>query len=94
MRVLIGYDVCTLEREGRKRLRMAAQACKDYGTRVQKSLFECTLSDRHWVDLEARLMGIIDPDEDSLRIYYIDSDTRVEHHGLAKPIDLTDTLII
>lgn len=94
MRVLIGYDVSTTEREGQKRLRSIAQACKDFGTRVQKSLFECVLQERHWIDLENRLLAIMRPDEDSLRIYFLDGDTKVVHHGRAKPVDLQDALII
>lgn len=93
MRILIGYDVCTLEAEGRRRLRRICQACKDYGKRVQKSLFEVDVAQRHWVELKDRLLGIMYAEEDSLRFYFLDDDTRVEHFGQAKPVDLDGPLI-
>lgn len=41
MFVLVTYDVKTSDPEGTKRLRRVAKACKDYGQRVQFSVFEC-----------------------------------------------------
>ena len=48
MLILIAYDVSTTDRAGQRRLRRVARACKDYGTRVQKSLFECQLGKTQW----------------------------------------------
>ena len=45
MRLLITYDVATRDAAGEKRLRRVARACEDYGVRVQKSVFECTVGD-------------------------------------------------
>ena len=39
MFVLITYDVSTVDKKGARRLRRVAQACKDYGQRVQNSVF-------------------------------------------------------
>ena len=41
MHVLISYDVSTETAAGLRRLRKVAQACQDFGQRVQKSMFEC-----------------------------------------------------
>ena len=35
MLIVVAYDVATETKEGRRRLRRVAQACKDYGQRVQ-----------------------------------------------------------
>lgn len=93
---LVCYDVATESKAGRRRLRRVAQACKDYGVRVQKSVFECSLSDAEWVRLRSRLLKECDMDEDSLRIYPLDQGTaeRVEHFGVAKPPDLDGALIV
>src|ERR1039457_6264727 len=56
MFVVVAYDVSTETRAGRRRLRRVAQACKDYGQRVQKSVFECILREADWVKLRHRLM--------------------------------------
>lgn len=96
MMVLITYDVSTVDREGERRLRRVAQACKDYGIRVQKSVFECQVGEKEWVRLRARLLDEIDPAQDSLRFYFLDAAAklRIEHHGTAKPIDPTEPLIL
>jgi len=95
MLVLITYDVCTIESTGRRRLRRVAQACKDYGVRVQKSVFECKVSQKDWLLLRARLLEEMKVSEDSVRFYFIDEDNamRTEHHGALKPTDLTEPLI-
>ena len=95
MLILITYDVSTVEKPGRRRLRRIAQACEDYGTRIQKSVFECQVGQTEWVQLKDRLLREIKTEEDSLRFYYLDETAkqRIEHHGVEKPIDLTEPLI-
>jgi CRISPR-associated protein Cas2 len=96
MLILITYDVSTVEKSGRRRLRRVAQACEDYGTRVQKSVFECQVGKSEWVLLRSRLLTEIKPDEDSLRFYFLDETarSRIEHHGIKEPLDLTEPLIL
>lgn len=96
MFVLITYDVATLEKAGQRRLRRVARACEDYGTRVQKSVFECQLGQKEWVQLRERLLREIRVEEDSLRLYFLDEKAvqRTEHHGADKPVDLTEPLVL
>ncbi len=96
MMVLIAYDVSTVEPAGRRRLRRVAQACKDYGVRVQKSVFECQVGQKEWIQLRHRLLTEHKASEDSLRFYFLDETAlkRTEHHGVAQPIDLNDALIL
>lgn len=96
MLVLVTYDVSTVEKPGRRRLRRVAQACEDYGTRVQKSVFECQVGQQEWVLLRDRLLREIEKNEDSLRFYFLDEKAvqRIEHHGSGKPIDLSEPLIL
>ncbi|MGO9245923.1 MAG: CRISPR-associated endonuclease Cas2 [Verrucomicrobiia bacterium] len=96
MLILVTYDVSTVEKEGRRRLRRVAQACKDYGTRVQKSVFECQLGQKEWAQLRGRLLQEMDTGQDSLRFYFLDETAikRTEHHGVAKPVDLTEPLML
>ncbi len=86
MMVLICYDVSTVKPSGQKRLYKIAKTCKDYGQRVQNSVFECNLEPAKWEQLKGKLFDIYNPDEDSLRFYFLGSNwkRRVEHHG-AKP---------
>lgn len=96
MLILVTYDVSTVEKPGVKRLRRVAQACEDYGVRVQKSVFECQVGQKEWVFLRDRLLREIKSDEDSLRFYFLDEKAvqRIEHHGVDKPINLSEPLIL
>jgi CRISPR-associated protein Cas2 len=96
MLILVTYDVSTVDKAGTRRLRRVAQACEDYGTRVQKSVFECQVGQKEWALLRARLLKEFKADEDSLRFYFLDEKAaqRIEHHGAAKPVDLTEPLIL
>lgn len=96
MLVLVTYDVSTVEKAGHRRLRRVARVCEDYGTRVQKSVFECQVGQKEWVQLRDRLLTEYKADEDSLRFYFLDEAAvrRTEHHGVDKPIDLTEPLIL
>ncbi len=96
MLVLITYDVRVVTVEGRRRLRNIAKTCKDYGMRVQNSVFECEVEPAQFTMLKNELMEIYDPEEDSLRFYFLGKKgrQRVEHMG-AKPVEdsLRDPLI-
>lgn len=96
MLILVTYDVATAEKAGQKRLRRVAQCCEDYGVRVQKSVFECQVGQKEWVELRHRLLSEIDEKKDSLRFYFLDetAKTKIEHHGADKPMDLMDPLIL
>ncbi len=96
MVVVVAYDVSTTEAAGRRRLRRVARACEDYGVRVQKSVFECQVGQTEWIRLRDRLLSEYKAGEDSLRFYFLDETEvqRTEHHGVAKPVDLTEPLIL
>ncbi len=96
MLILVTYDVSTVEKPGLRRLRRVARACEDYGTRVQKSVFECQVGQKEWVQLRDRLLREIKDKEDSLRFYFLDEKAagRTEHHGVNQPVDLTEPLIL
>ena len=96
MLVLVTYDVSLRQPGGARRLRRVARACQDYGQRVQFSVFEIEVDPARWAALKARLEGLIDPAQDSLRYYLLGANwrRRVEHVG-AKPVtDLGGPLIV
>lgn len=95
MVVLACYDVNTQTSAGRRRLRQIADACQDFGTRVQFSIFECHVSPAQWVELRNRLLKTMEPKEDSIRFYFLDERAmkRTEHHGVRVPIDVHGPLI-
>ncbi len=65
--------------------------------RVQNSVFECEVDPAHFAILKNELSEIFNPEEDSLRFYFLGKKGRqkVEHLG-AKPVkdSLRDPLIV
>lgn len=96
MFVLVSYDVKTSELGGSRRLRRVAKACKDYGQRVQFSVFECLVDPAQWTRFRQRLLEEIDMEKDSLRFYFLGANWRnkVEHVGAKKSFDQEGPLII
>ena len=96
MFVLVTYDVKTSDPGGAKRLRRVAKACRDYGQRVQFSVFECIVDPAQWTKLRQRLINEIEEEVDSLRFYFLGSNwkRRVEHVGAKPGIDQEGPLIV
>ncbi len=96
MFVLVTYDVSLTEEGGQRRLRRVARACKDYGQRVQYSVFECLVDPAQWTMLRQRLIDEIDPEQDSLRFYFLGSNwrRRVEHVGAKPALDQEGLLLM
>jgi CRISPR-associated protein Cas2 len=95
MLVVVSYDVSTSDPDGPKRLRRVAKTCKNYGQRVQKSVFECVVDPEQWTRLKLRLLSVYNPERDSLRFYFLGSNyrNRIEHHGSDTVVDLEGPLL-
>lgn len=83
MMVLVTYDIRTESEGGEKRLQRVAKVCKNYGQRVQKSVFECLVDPAQWTAMRQRLINEIKTEEDSLRFYFLGKNWkgRMEHVG-------------
>jgi CRISPR-associated protein Cas2 len=96
MLIVVSYDVATSTDGGARRLRRIAKECKNFGRRVQKSVFECQLDPTMWATFKLRLLKIYDPSEDSLRFYFLGSNWHgdIEHHGANPPSDPDAPIIV
>ncbi len=83
MLTVITYDVNTEDAAGRKRLRKVAKHCVNYGQRVQNSVFECVADAATMTHIREELLGLIDPEKDSLRLYSMGNNYqgKIEHIG-------------
>ena len=63
---VISYDI----KDDKRRMRVF-KLMRNFGTRVQFSVFECILSDEKTNELVKKIGEIIKTDEDSIRMYYI-----------------------
>lgn len=88
MWIVVCYDVNTEERQGRKRLRRVAQVCKNFGQRVQKSVFECQVNEMKFEELRRKLLREIKLEEDNLRFYRLTEprEKHVETYGMTRMV--------
>jgi len=96
MYILITYDVDTVSEMGQKRLRRVARICKDYGQRVQNSVFECEVTEAQYAKLKDALSSVMDKSLDSIRFYHLNrnEDRRVETVGRETSFNISDALIL
>ncbi|RME46060.1 MAG: CRISPR-associated endonuclease Cas2 [Deltaproteobacteria bacterium] len=64
--MVVSYDIP----DDRRRARLH-KTLKDFGTRVQFSVFECLLTEAQSSELRRRIEAIIDPNEDHVRFYFL-----------------------
>ena len=96
MMYLIAYDVNTETGSGKTRLRKIAKECENFGQRVQKSVFECSLDADQYRMLKEKLVSIMDEKTDNLRFYNLGNNYRskVEKFGSKITYQPDDLLII
>jgi CRISPR-associated protein Cas2 len=82
--IVVSYDIP----DDRRRSRLA-HALKDWGDRVQLSVFECLLQVDDLVKLRARILTLIDLEKDNVRIYALCETCRnkITVHGKARLTD-------
>lgn len=96
MEILVTYDVATDTPAGQRRLRQVARVCLDFGQRVQKSVFECSVNELQYERLRQQLLKRIDEEEDSLRIYRLQTPKEqfIEHYGIRREVDFRGPLVV
>ncbi|NLW88784.1 MAG: CRISPR-associated endonuclease Cas2 [Clostridiaceae bacterium] len=96
MMTIVSYDVSTVDKLGRSRLRKVAKICQNYGQRVQNSVFEIFLDYAGFLKVKSELLKVIDDKADSLRFYYLGEkwDKRVEHFGIKDSYNPEGPLIV
>lgn len=96
MWVVVCYDVNTETNDGCRRLRRVAQVCKNYGQRVQKSVFECQVDDIKFEKLRNALLNEVSVKQDSLRIYRLTEPrkNKVEEYGNKKALLFDDETLV
>lgn len=96
MWIVVCYDVNTETREGRRRLRRVAQICKNYGQRVQKSVFECQVDEMKFEQLRKKLLKEIELELDNLRLYRLTEprEKRVEQYGAVRTVFFDEEALV
>jgi len=89
--VIVSYDVV----DDRKRTRIA-KLLKDYGERVQKSVFECRIDDRRYLKMKEGIGKLMDWELDSVRYYILCAGCvrNVEVSGLGVVRDEEEVIVV
>lgn len=66
MYVVVSYDI----RNNQRRTKVH-KILKSYGQWMQYSVFECDLTETQYAKLRARLNRLIQPEQDSIRFYFL-----------------------
>jgi CRISPR-associated protein Cas2 len=96
MLVLVTYDICMEDLEGKRRLRRVAKHCLNYGVRVQNSVFECRVDAAQLVQLKHLIRSEMDEAHDSVRFYVLGNryQNKVEHYGVSPAPSMDEPLIL
>lgn len=96
MWVVVCYDVNTETRDGRRRLRRVAQVCKNYGQRVQKSVFECQVDEMKFEQLRRKLLKEVKLELDNLRIYRLTEprERYAEQYGVVRTVFFDEETLV
>lgn len=89
MFVVVAYDITDDER----RLKVS-QLLANFGERVQKSVFECEISEAQFARLQGGVLKLICPTEDAVRYYRICEGCRKQLAGILPPSHGTAPLMV
>ncbi len=86
MYIVVSYDIS----EDKRRTKIH-KILKSYGQWVQLSVFECHLTDTQYAKLRSRLSKLIQPNQDSVRFYFLCGccQGKIERLGGEQPMDTT-----
>ena len=91
MLIVVSYDIP----DDRRRTKLAHNL-KDFGVRVQYSVFECLLELPQVDALRSRIERLMDPAEDRIRLYRFceDCGAKTEVLGLGKPTEDPEVYVL
>ena len=84
MHYTVAYDITDDKRRNR-----VAKILKDFGTRIQYSVFECDTDRRALLRLQSRLENVIDSSEDTITFYHLCAtcEKQINRIGLKKGLE-------
>lgn len=90
MLYLVAYDIAD-----KKRLSRVARLMKNYGARVQRSVFECHMNQTQFDSLIMQIPTVIKKREDKVTIYHLCEGCckRFEKYGRGRLVDDLETWI-
>lgn len=90
MHYTVAYDITDDKRRNK-----VAKILKDFGTRIQYSIFECNTDRRALLRLRSQLEKVIDFREDTITVYHLcaSCEKQIERIGLKKGLDTQSYIV-
>lgn len=79
MFVVVAYDV-----SDKRTLRRVMKMMVNYGVRRQKSVFECELTEKRFVELRSRISSLVDEETDRVCYYHLCASCKKKIEGITK----------
>lgn len=91
MFVTVSYDI-----PDDKRRNKIARTLKDYGERIQYSVFECNITNEQYLQLLKRITNIVLPEKDTVRFYRLckECKEKIRIVGLGKVTEDEEVYVI
>jgi len=93
MYVVAVYDICTMEKDGQRRLTKVMKTFRKYLHHTQKSVFEGEISQAKLMGLQMEVKRIIKVSEDYVVFFRIDNPNNVKRDMLGLNFDPTSQII-
>lgn len=94
MKVILIYDIETIEPQDQKRLNKIRKIARRYLYHVQKSVFEGELTEAQLYKLEKMILEVVNKDRDSVIIYKLPDTVKWERRILTeKNIDFDSNVL-
>ena len=90
MMVVLVYDISSKDNGGKRRLQRISRVCRDWGTPVQNSVFECEINAEQYRQLKEQISELICRDQDSVHFYLLGNRFRQRIEVLGKERILWD----
>lgn len=87
--IIVIYDIVN----DKRRLKLS-KVLLGYGERVQRSAFECHLTNRQYEGMIRKLLPLLDEEEDLLRVYKLTGNAKIQVWGHIKETENEDVVIL
>ncbi|MFY9257557.1 MAG: CRISPR-associated endonuclease Cas2 [Dethiobacteria bacterium] len=93
MRVIVIYDINTVDNGGAYRLVKIMKTCRKYLTHVQYSVFEGDITEGQLALLRSELLGLVNEEKDFVIIYSLPDGVKLNRDIITNTSDPTDNIL-
>jgi CRISPR-associated protein Cas2 len=93
MYVILVYDICTENENGKRRLPKVMKKCREFLHHTQKSVFEGEITEAKFMKLKLDLRRIINENEDYVVFFKFPNKNNMERENIGIDYDPTNNIL-